>query len=220
MKVSEALIQAGEPLWEEFCHCPFVAGIADGTLEQEKFQFYLVQDYLYLFDYARLFALGVAKAEKPEAMSYFAAYVSQILNGEMQTHRDYMARLGITAEEAENAEMAAENRAYVDYMLARGWEGGADIIAVSVLACAVSYEYIAKRIVEEHPKAADHPFFGEWVSSYASEEYAAANRELCELLDKLTEDCTAAQLGRYKEIFLKCTWHEGQFWMMGYRGTC
>jgi thiaminase/transcriptional activator TenA len=218
MKVSELLIREGEPLWDEFCRHPFVAGIADGTLDKRKFLFYLVQDYRYLFDYARLFALGVAKAKTPEAMRFFAGYVSQIMDGEMETHRRYMARLGIALPDAERAKMAPENQAYVDYMLARGWEGGADAIAVSVLACAVSYEYIARRIVAEHPAAAEHPFFGEWVQGYADPAYARCNRELETVLDSLTADATAAQRSRYLEIFLRCTRYEGDFWDMGWRG--
>lgn len=220
MSVSKKLIAEGEPLWDAFCSHPFLTGIGDGTLDQKKFQFYMIQDYLYLLDYARLFALGVAKAEQPEDMRCFAGYVGQILSGEMDTHRGYMARLGIAIEDAERTEMAPENRAYVDYMLARGWEGGADVIAVSIFACAVSYEYLAHRLLEAYPHAAEHPFFGEWVASYADPAYAASNRELCDLLDRMTEDCTERQMAHYREIFLKCTWHEEQFWDMAWRGTC
>ena len=59
MSVSKKLIAEGEPLWNAFCSHPFLTGIGDGTLDQKKFQFYMIQDYLYLLDYARLFALGV-----------------------------------------------------------------------------------------------------------------------------------------------------------------
>jgi thiaminase len=30
-----------------------VKGIEDGTLDREKFRFYIIQDYLYLEDYAK-----------------------------------------------------------------------------------------------------------------------------------------------------------------------
>ena len=220
MHVSEELIAAGEPLWEAFLDHPFLAGIGDGSLEHEKFQFYMVQDYLYLLDYARLFALGATKARAPADMRCFAGYVQQILSGEMDTHRGYMARLGITTAAAERAEIAPENRAYTDYMLARGWEGGADVIAVAILACAVSYEYLARRLLERYPGADRHPFFGEWVASYADPGYAESNRTLCALLDRLTAESTAARRAYYREIFLACTAHEERFWDMAWRGTC
>ena len=58
------------------------------------------------------------------------------------------------------------------------------------------------------------------MASYADPAYAASNRELCDLLDRLTGDCTERQMAHYREIFLKCTWHEEQFWDMAWRGTC
>lgn len=220
MTVSQQLIAQGEPLWERFCTHPFLIGVGDGTLDHRKFQFYMMQDYRYLLDYARVFALGVAKAEDPEDMRCFAGYVGQIMSGEMDTHRGYMARLGIPLEEAERMPMAPENTAYTDYMLARSWAGGPDAAAVSILACAVSYEYLGKRLLERYPQSAEHPFFGEWVRSYASPEYAAENKKLCALVDRLTAQSTEAQRAQYLEIFLECTRYEGAFWDMAWRGTC
>ncbi len=46
-----------EPIWNSYLEHPFVKGLGDGTLEQEKFKHWLKQDYVYLIDYARLFAI-------------------------------------------------------------------------------------------------------------------------------------------------------------------
>ena len=94
--VSERLRQAAAPIWEKCLHHPFVTAIGDGTLPVEKFQYFMLQDYLYLFDYARVFALGVVKARDPKLMRTFAENVNAILGGEMNIHRAYMERLGIT----------------------------------------------------------------------------------------------------------------------------
>ncbi|MGC4018698.1 MAG: hypothetical protein QM793_05380 [Muricomes sp.] len=83
--------------------------MADGTLDREKFQYYMVQDYLYLIEYAKVFTIGVAKAQDMEAMRLFAGYVSQILDGEMDIHKGYMQRLGISPEEAEQTPMGMDN---------------------------------------------------------------------------------------------------------------
>ncbi|NCU25893.1 hypothetical protein EOM86_04140 [Candidatus Nomurabacteria bacterium] len=93
------LLDAARSIWEGYHAHPFVRGIADGSLAAEKFRFYLLQDYLYLFDYARVFAMGVVKARAPDVMRAFARYVHQILDGEMEIHRSYMQRLGISREQ-------------------------------------------------------------------------------------------------------------------------
>ena len=68
LSVSDRLHAAAAPIWEKCLRHPFVTGIGDGTLDVEKFRFFMLQDYLYLFDYAQVFALGVVKARDPRLM--------------------------------------------------------------------------------------------------------------------------------------------------------
>ena len=98
-KLSQRLHACVQDIWPRYLTHPFVTQMADGTLPTEKFRYYMLQDYLYLFDYARVFAVGVVKARDPELMRTFSGNVDAILNGEMNIHRAYMKRLGITEEQ-------------------------------------------------------------------------------------------------------------------------
>ncbi|PQE22205.1 putative thiamine biosynthesis thi-4 protein [Rutstroemia sp. NJR-2017a WRK4] len=49
--------------WTEHTEHSFVAGLADGTLPMESFKYYLIQDYLYLVQFARANALASYKAK-------------------------------------------------------------------------------------------------------------------------------------------------------------
>ena len=80
---------------------PFVTGIGDGTLDVEKFKFYVRQDYLYLIDYSRVLALASARAETLDEMSWFARLLHETLNTEMELHRDYCRQFGISRLELE-----------------------------------------------------------------------------------------------------------------------
>ena len=118
MTVTQRLYEAALPIWQACHDHPFVKGIGDGTLDREKFQYFLLQDYLYLFDYAKVFAWGVIKADDPELMRFFSANVDAILGGEMKTHRAYMLKLGITEEQVFQVKPALPNLSYTSYMLA------------------------------------------------------------------------------------------------------
>lgn len=216
MTTTQRLLAATEDIWAEYHTHPFVRGIADGTLDEEKFRYYMVQDYLYLIDYAKVFAIGVAKARDPETMRLFAGYVHQILDGEMDIHKGYMQRLGIPLEEAERAPVALDNLSYTSYMLRVAYDEGPAEIAAAILSCALSYEYIAKEIVARDPAAADHPFYGEWVRGYADPGYAESNQVLVELTERLTRDYSEAQLEHLTEIFIACSRYEGAFWDMAW----
>lgn len=215
MRVSERLHEAARPIWAACLSHPFVTGIGDGTLELEKFKHFLLQDYLYLFDYARVFALGVAKAGDPALMRTFSANVDAVLNGEMDLHRAYMARLGITEAEVLAVKPALANTSYTGYMRAAAWAGGTAEIVAAILSCSWSYAEIGQALARASG-AVDHPFYGEWIRGYACEDYAQTNRALIELTDALGADCTEAARRRMEEIFVTCSRYELGFWDMAW----
>lgn len=215
-QTTERLLDASHEIWEGYLSHPFVRGIADGSLAVNKFRFYLLQDYLYLFDYAKVFAQGVVKSREPEVMRVFSSYVASILNGEMEIHRGYMARLGITEEQAEAVQPSLSNLSYTAYMRAVAAEEGPAEIMAAVLSCAISYEYIAKWIVKNYPDADKHDFYGEWVRGYASEDYAAENQRLIALIERLSADYTDTQRQHLVDIFVACSRYEAMFWDMAW----
>ena len=213
--VSYRLHDAAAPIWENCLKHPFVTGIGDGTLSVEKFRYFMLQDYLYLFDYARVFALGVVKARDPRLMRIFAANVDTILGGEMEIHRTYMARLGITEEQVFAVKPALDNLSYTNYMLSVASTGGPAEIVASILACSWSYAEIGQALARI-PGAAEHPFYGEWIRGYASDSYAATNHSLIELMDALAAGASGEQMARLTDIFVNCSRYELGFWDMSW----
>ena len=63
MTMTERLLEATKEIWDGYNETPFVKGIADGSLDHEKFKYYMIQDYLYLLDYTKVFSIGTAKAK-------------------------------------------------------------------------------------------------------------------------------------------------------------
>ena len=215
MTITQRLYEAARPVWRQCHDHPFVKGIGDGTLDREKFRWFLLQDYLYLFDYARVFAWGVIKARDPALMRTFSANVDAILGGEMKTHRAYMARLGITEEEVFRVKPALSNTSYTHYMLSVAAAGGAAEIIAAILACSWSYAEIGTAL-SGVPGAADHPFYGEWVRGYAGADYQRTNAALVDLMEELAAGCTEAEYARLEEIFVTCSRYELGFWEMAW----
>ena len=215
MTVTQRLYEAARPVWRQCHEHPFVRGIGDGTLDKEKFQWFLLQDYLYLFDYARVFAWGVIKARDAGLMRTFSANVDAILGGEMKIHRSYMARLGIPEEQVLQVKPALSNTSYTHYMLAVAAAGGPAEIIAAILACSWSYAEIGAELAKV-PGALDHPFYGEWVQGYAGEAYHKTNDALVALMDELAAGCTEEEYARLEEIFVTCSRYELGFWEMAW----
>ena len=58
----ERLKTAASAEWRAYTEHPFTEGLADGSLPEAAFRHYLVQDYLFLIEFARAYALAVYKS--------------------------------------------------------------------------------------------------------------------------------------------------------------
>lgn len=215
MKFSESLYESVKEIWESYYAHPFVKGIGNGTLEVDKFKFYMIQDYIYLLDYAKVYALGIVKADREGIMQGFSNMVNHILNGEMNIHRSYMKRLGITNEEIETTKASLSNISYTHYMLAVSQIGGLPELSVSLLACMWSYLEIG-RVLSKKPEATEHPFYGEWIRGYISKEYEESTQWVIDLVDELAENLSLKDKEKLKEIFINTSKYEAMFWDMSY----
>ena len=78
-------------------------GTPDGTLPEEKFRYYMLQDYLYLRDYVKIFAAIIQKADDFEQIRFLSTQLSDTIGETYRTHLPYMQRLGVTDAELEAA---------------------------------------------------------------------------------------------------------------------
>lgn len=215
MKLSELLYDSVNDIWNSYNEHPFVKGMENGNLDLEKFKYYMIQDYLYLLDYSKIFALGVVKAQDEETMRIFAELVHSTLNNETDIHKKYMERLNIAQEEINTAKMSLINTSYTNYMLWVSQNGDILDLAVSVLSCSWSYKVIADKI-NNNKNAKDNKFFGEWIKGYISNEYAEGNQRIIDLVDRLGKDCSEKKISNLKNIFINCSKYEYMFWDMAY----
>ena len=216
MKTTERLLLATKDIWQQYNKHPFVTGIQDGTLDKEKFRYYMIQDYLYLEDYAKTFAVGVAKAKSLRIANLFAKYIP-VMNGELNVHDGYLARLGVTQEEIDSTPRSLDNLSYTSYMLRVAYEEGESEILTAILSCAYSYEIIAKNIVKNNPESVNDEFYGEWIKGYASAAYAEENIILLNELNQLTESYSEKQIQHLIDIFVACSRYELAFWEMSWK---
>jgi thiaminase/transcriptional activator TenA len=101
-------------LWRAIFAHPFVKGIGDGSLPRKKYEFYLNQDYVYLIDFSRVFALASAKASDVDDMGFFATLLNATLNMEMDLHRKTCEEFGITSQQLEKTEKSMITSAYTN----------------------------------------------------------------------------------------------------------
>lgn len=215
MLFTEKLYLGAKETWDQYLEQPFLKELAQGTLKEEAFRFYMVQDYLYLLQYAKIFALGVVKAHDEVLMRRFANMVHDTLDGEMNLHKDYMTRLGITKEEVAHTKTAFANQSYTSYMLDVSQRGDILDVLVAVLSCAWSYEMIGVEISKVEGTLT-HPFYGEWVEGYSSEGYHQSVEEIKELVNEMAVGLSPTREDYLTQVYVNCCKYERDFWDMAY----
>ncbi|USG68204.1 thiaminase II [Brevibacillus ruminantium] len=204
-----------DPIWERTHRHPFVTGLGDGSLPVQSFRFYMKQDYVYLIEYAKMFAIASTKATDLATSSRFASLQEATLHFEMDLHRQYAARFGITREELEQTKPSFVMLAYTSYMLKVAHQGSLADLVSAVLPCAWSYWEIGKRLAMIEG-AIEHEWYGDWVRTYSSEEFGELAQWLIDLMDQLAEGKTEAELAILEEHFLNTSRMEYLFWEMAY----
>ena len=210
----EVEVTAG-PVRRAILEHPFVTGIGDGTLDVEKFKFYVRQDYIYLIEYSRVLALASARAPDLDTMGWFARLLHETLNTEMELHRRYCGKFGITAAELELTAPAPTTLAYTNFLLNMAYQGSFEELSASFLPCQWGYWEIGDNLAKKgEPQQA--PLYSEWIRMYISAEYKALADWARSLANRLAEGASAETRTRMEQSYLISLRYEYLFWDMAY----
>ncbi len=212
MAFTDQLRAAADPIWAAQHEHPFVRGIGEGSLDPSKFRHYIRQDYLFLIDYARLLALGCARAPRLDEMGRFARLAEAVLGSEMELHRSYAADWGISAAELEAEQPTATTRAYTDFLLRTATLADYGELAAALLPCMWGYQELATRLAERGRSS--NELYARWIDEYAG----AAFGELTTWCKALTN--AAAETSdrvRMTDAFLTSSRYELAFWDASWR---
>ncbi len=201
--------------WRDYVEHPFVRALGDGTLPAAAFRRYLTQDYLFLIQFARAYALAGYKSASVADLRAAAAGLGAIVDVEMKLHVAYCADWGLSEAEMEAEPEAMETIAYTRFVLDRGLAGDLLDLHVALAPCIIGYAEIGERLAAR-AGVGGHPYQA-WIAAYAGPEYQAAAVAATDTLDRLAASRGAES--RYAELaatFVTATRLEAAFWDIGW----
>jgi thiaminase/transcriptional activator TenA len=203
-----------DPIWKAQHNHPFVRGIGDGTLDPDRFAFWLRQDYLFLIDYARLFGAGVLRAPDLHTMTTFARLAHEILFREMELHRSYCAEFGISIEDLESEKKAPTTQGYTDFLLRSALVGDYVELLGALLPCMWGYHEIARGLAERGMP--DDERYRAWINMYCSEEFGELAEWCIEIFDAGCDRIRSDHYPRVDNAFMTSSRYELAFWEMAW----
>lgn len=192
------------PLWEEGFNKPFVQKLINGSLSNESFEQYLLQDMLYLEKYVELCELALTKTdnEKEREVLYSLIEFSGLV--ELQTRVDFLK-----LKNDDNIKLFFETKQYINFIMSFS-EGEDNFkLMVVLMNCMLSYNYIFTKAEKQMDNV--HNKYYEFVIDYVSDNSKIFYKKCIEYLNERYRDISDYEKNELFKIFEKANKYELKF---------
>ena len=214
MRFSEEAWQRASALREAIHRLPFNTEPAAGSLAPDRFRWYILQDAIYLGEYARVLALAAAKAPDVRAVQWFGGAAVEAILVEQLLHGRYLAEFGVAPDAIAAAEPSPDCLAYTSFLLATAHQQRWEVLVAAVLPCFWVYWDVASAITA---KAAPQNLYRAWIDTYADPRFGEAVRRVIGIADEAAAAATLAQRAVMLAAFGRSTQYEYLFWDGAYQ---
>ena len=191
---------------------PFISGISNGDLSEEKFIFYLKQDYLFLIEYSRLLGLMVTKASSMSLMMKVSTLLDETLNNEMDLHISFCSKFGISRKEILKTRPAPITMGYTNFLLRIAYENTFAEMLISLFPCQWGYYELGRELHSENTLKNNSKYTA-WVDMYISSEYADLAKWIRDLTKNVVMESNKNNL---EKIYYTSLCYEFMFWQMSW----
>ena len=202
-----------QDIYAEILDHPFLTGLTDGTLPEECFRHYVLQDALYLRDYARALSLAGVRSPDEDALVMFNEHSAGAILVERSLHDSFLKDLGIPEDELGHTPMAPTTLAYTSYLLRTASLGDYPEVLGAVLPCYWIYAEVGKTLLEQ---GSPNAMYQKWIETYGGEDFNALVEAVLDVTDRACEDLNPSQRARVTEAFVTTSRYEWMFWNMGW----
>ncbi|HEV8343566.1 MAG TPA: thiaminase II [Candidatus Binatia bacterium] len=214
-KFSAHLRHKADRIWSRIFAHPFLDELHAGTLPMDRFTYFVLQDYLYLLDFAQVLCLGAAKSPDLKTLEIFTRHALIAVEVERSFHAAFGKSLGLSQRQLDTAPKGPVTEAYTRHLqtVARGASLGQ--IVAAILPCYWIYGEVGKKLYKNRPKAPK--IYRQWIQIYASEEYWKPVWEQIALMDHLGASAQGEEKRLMISHFLLSSRYEFLFWDQAYR---
>ena len=214
MTFMDRAIAGSIDIWDNCLNHPFIQEMAQGTLDEELFKNYIIQDSIYLKEYARVFAMAMYKSTTLEDIRAYYSILGFVNDSESNTRIKYLHSYGLTDQDVENTVQKPQNKAYTDFMLETAQTEDTPEILMAVLPCMISYGYIGEYMASL-PNVKESKYW-DMIYDYISDNYKDCCNRWTAFANNKCENLPEDRQQKLIKIFRTASEHEMHFWNMSY----
>jgi thiaminase (transcriptional activator TenA) len=209
MAFTEELWEANLDIYGEIRRHPFLGDLVKGTLSREAFSFYIMQDSLYLREFARSLNLAAAKAPRQEWGAVLSTHAASALQYERDLHDSVFQDYGISNAEVESFVPSPEAFAYTSFMVASSYSGSFSEVLATLLPCYWIYWEVGRELKQQ---GSSDPVYQRWIDAYASEDFGELVAAVRAIVDEVGDKAGQEEKARMHEHFRRSARYEWMFW--------
>lgn len=214
-KFSAQLRHRSRSIWQAIDKHPFLLELQAGTLPMEKFTYFILQDYVYLLDFAQVLCRGGAMAANLETLELFCRHALGAVEVERSFHASFAKSLGLSRQQLDGVVKEPRTQGYIDHLQSVARGGSLAELVAAVLPCYWIYGETGRRFFNKRPR--QPKIYRQWIETYASESFWQPVREQIALLNELGARASGAEKKRLVELFQLSSRHEYLFWQQAYK---
>ena len=214
-KFSAELRTSSARIWRAIENHPFLLELHAGTLPMERFTYFILQDYVYLLDFAQVLCLGGAKAPDLATLELFCRHALGAVEVERSFHASFGKTHGLSQQDLDAVAKGPATQAYIDHLQSVARGGTLGELVAAVLPCYWIYGEAGKRLYRNRPRTPK--VYREWIETYASAAFWQPAREQIQLMDKLGVAASKNEKKRMMAYFKISSRYEFMFWQQAYR---
>lgn len=213
MTFTAGLWQHTLPIFDAILSHPFITGLSQGTLERERFVFYLQQDALYLEDFSRALAITGSRLPNRDAAQHLIGFAHNVFAVERALHETYFSEFGVAAR----ADKAPACFAYTNYLLACATTAPYQDAVAALLPCFWIYREVGRHIVTQSAGGLTGNPYARWIETYAGADFDAHVDIAIAIVEAVGADADDTRRTAMQTAFGHAARLEWAFWDSAYR---
>ena len=202
-------------IYQAILTMPFIQELKAGSLKRQIFQHYMIQDGIYLGEFARVLAIASARAPTSDLQLEFANSVREAIVIERSLHENFFANFGIEPQDALATEPSPTCFNYTNFLLATAYQHSFAVTVAAVLPCFWIYLEVGKQIYQQ-AKTTANPY-QRWIDTYVDADFEAAVDRTIQIADESANQAPARELKLMNRVFYRAAQFEWLFWDSAYR---
>ena len=203
-------------MYKKIFNMPFNKELMDGTLNEQVFKSYIIQDYFFLQNYRKVFGILLAKAPDQKATELVSNLIKCVDEEIQDIHSVYFKKLNITKEVLNNSVCSPATEFYNSFLIKTAVLEPFEVGLIATLPCHWIYYQIG--IDMKKNKICEDNKYREWIDGYGETSWEKSETKIfVDMIENYMQNTTAENRRKMEQAFKTAVKLEYMFWDGAYR---